>query len=443
MTAVLGLGRARHRGLAEQCSTGNPFSFQPLRSTTAIWLGLAAAGLLAACDSDSRTASEKLAEAVNDPRSQTAPVSSLAKLLGFDAGEFEARIDPPAPAGDLKTEIEDFTTVDACVETRSRLDPLLGDALEAIGYDTFLRDACRMIDAAKAQDAKRCAAIDASALEARCRATVAEIVAAPEACPWEATSGPLHVREPACVAIAARSVGLCNAVPDALDRATCRATLIHDDGACGAVRSRAERTRCSRDALRWRSLLVSEAPRPSDTPGADEPPAVTGNLHIENAGGTDKMAPIDVDLRPDLARGVTLIDLHDGARLTLGELSTSGPDFIVPSPHVRASLALELLVPPTPPGAHAESVIARIVRAELLVPGRPPASIPGGTSTLVAKVGKLAHRRGGAVAIVVDGDLASGTSRWRVHAEATTFVRDVVKASDLREAPRGVDAGMR
>jgi hypothetical protein len=445
MTAVLGLGRARHGGLAGQCSTGNPFSFQLLRSTAAIiWLGLAATVLLSACDSDSRTAGQKLAEVLNDPRSQPAPVSSLERLLGFDAGELEARIDPPAPAGDLKTEIEQFTTVDACVETRAKLDPLLGDALESIGYDTFLRDACRLIDAAKAQDANRCATIDASALEARCRATVAEVVSSPEACPWEAPSGPLHVREPRCVAIASRSVGLCNAVPDALDRATCKATLIHDDGPCVAVRSRAERARCSRDALRWRRLLVSEAAKPSDAPAEDEPPMVTGNLHIESADGADKTPPIDVDLGPDLARGVTLLDLRDGARLTLGELTASGPGFIAPSPHVRASLALELFVPRAPPSAHAESAVARIERAELLVPGRPPASIPGGTSTLVAKVGKLAHRRGGAVAVVVDGDIASGIWRWRVHAEATTFVRDIVTASDLYgEGRRGGDAGMR
>lgn len=381
---------------------------------------------------------------MDDPRSQPAPISSLARLLGFDAGELEARIDPPAPAGDLKAEIDQFTTVDACVDTRAKLDPLLGDALEAIGYDTFLRDACRMIDAAKAQDANRCTGIDASALAERCRVTVAEVVASPDACPWEATSGPLHARDPGCVAIASRSVGLCTAVPDALDRATCKATLTHDDGPCGAVRSRAQRTRCSRDALRWRSLLVSETAKPSDTPGPDEQPAVAGNLHVESADGTDKTAPIDVDLAPNLARGVTLLDLHDGARFTLGELTTSGPDFIVPSPHMRASLALEVFVPRAPPSAHAESVVARIERAELLVPGRPPASIPGGTSTLVAKVGKLVHRRGGAVAVVVDGDLASGASRWHVHAEATTFVRDVVKASDLQDdAPRGVDAGMR
>jgi hypothetical protein len=98
------------------------------------------------------------------------------RLLHVDAGDLEPALDPPAPPGDLKTELDEFTTVDACVQQRARLDPLVGDALDAIGYDTFLRDACRMLDAAKAQDDRRCEAIDASILRERCKATVAEII---------------------------------------------------------------------------------------------------------------------------------------------------------------------------------------------------------------------------------------------------------------------------
>ncbi|HEX3772045.1 MAG TPA: hypothetical protein VHV30_14315, partial [Polyangiaceae bacterium] len=117
---------------------------------------------------------------------------ALARALGLDGGLDDSLdpVDPPAPAGDLKAEIAHFTSVDACVVERARVDPLVGDALEAIGYDTFLRDACRVVDAAKANDPGRCAGIEASSLEARCRATVAQTGGRPDACPWESPSRP-------------------------------------------------------------------------------------------------------------------------------------------------------------------------------------------------------------------------------------------------------------
>src|SRR5580704_4803926 len=229
---VLGLGRARPGGLADKIHTGNPFSFQLLSLALA---GIAFATLLASCDSsDGRPSGRELAPSLlasagRHGPGETAGGPSMSSLLGIDAGELEAPVDPPAPAGDLKAEIDRFTTVDACALERARLDPLVGDALEAIGYDTFLRDACRMIDAAKANDATRCAAIDASSLEARCRATVAEVAGAPDTCPWEASSRPTRGRDARCVAVASRDPRLCVAAADPLERATCEATLGQGD----------------------------------------------------------------------------------------------------------------------------------------------------------------------------------------------------------------------
>jgi hypothetical protein len=371
----------------------------------------------------------------------------MARLLGVDAGELETPVDPPAPAGDLKAEIDRFTTVDACTLERARLDPLVGDALEAIGYDTFLRDACRMIDAAKANDASRCAAIDASSLEARCRATVAEVGGTPDACPWDSASRPTRGRDPRCVAVASRDPRLCVAVPEPLERATCEATLASDDRSCAKVPTRAALSRCSRDAARWRNVLASA--------GADgahaSPLVVAGKLHVERADRPDAAESIDVDLAPDLARGVTILVQRDGARFALGPLTEAGLDFIAPSPHVRASLALELFVAPlaTPPkaqrGADRADSVPRIERAELVVPGRSPLSTPGAQSTLAAKIDKLDPARAGVVAVVVDGNISAAGSTWRVHAEATTFVRDVVRARDVYGGlPRpGADGGTR
>jgi hypothetical protein len=373
-----------------------------------------------------------------------APISSLAFVLGVEAGELEGHLDPPAPPGDLKAEIDGFTTVDACVEERARLDPVLGDALEAIGYDTFLRDACRVVDATKANDVSRCALIDSSALAARCRTTVAEVAGNPDACPWEIGDRPAVGRSPACLAVSIRDPRLCAGVGDALERATCEAMLARGAGPCAKLRGHGAQARCARDAERWRGVLAG-------APDTRSPPfAVAGALHLEN---TDRTAPagaagatgIDVNLGPDLEHGVTLLEQRDGARFVLGPLTDTGVDFIAPSPHVGASLALEVVVPPGPSTPESAQVGARITRVELLLPGRPPVTFPGAHSTLTARLDRLVHARGGGVTLVVDGDLAAAGSSFHLHAEETTFVRDVVHGTVLYEgiSKFGADSGMR
>ena len=361
----------------------------------------------------------------------------MAKLLGIDAGELEAPVDPPAPAGDLKTEIDRFTSVDACALERSRLDPLLGDALEAIGYDTFVRDACRVIDAAKAKDASRCKAIDASSLEARCRATVAEVAATPDACPWESVTLPARGREPACLAVASRDARLCAAVADPIERATCQAKLARDDRLCVGLHARTAMSRCIRDADRWRGVLASAG---AGWSAPDPPLAVAGRLHadpidplnpIDGKDGKDRTQgarALDIDLAPDMAQGVTLVQHRDGVRLVLGPLSETGLDFVAASPHVGGSLALELLATA---GAQGKAPSVRIERAELVVPGRPAVSTPGAQSTLKVTLDKLDAARASPVTVVVEGDIGAAGSSWRLHAELTTFVRDVVRATDL------------
>ena len=390
------------------------------------------------------------------------------RALALDGGSLEVRLDPPAPAGDLKAEIARFTTLDACVDGLARVDPIAGDALEAIGYDTFLRDACRVIDATKANDPSRCAAIEASSLEARCRATVAEVSGAPGVCPWESPSRRARGRDAKCLAIASRDPRLCAGVTDPLDHATCDATLGRDRRPCAKLRRVGEQARCMRDAERWMGL-VEPPPDGAKTAASPDtqPLVVTGNLHVEAAPTLEApnpigpaMTPVDVDLAPDLMRGVTVVVQRDGARIAFGPLAEYGLDFVAPSPHTRASLALEVFVPgPSSkapsrargdggPGAGSS---ARIDRVELLLPGRSPLSTPGVQSTLVAVVSGALAARGGPIEIELHGDLAASGVRWRVRASATTFVRDVVTSNDLfggslspGSVPMlGDDAGMR
>src|ERR1019366_5592349 len=165
--------RARSK-LASESHTVNPFSFQLLSrgrswfasavASVSTFQGLLGQGLLglallaiafvaSACDGSSDShgdlvsirrrlepslssggssggSSERSNERGTSPGSAD-PLTALYADAGLEVGGA-----PPAPAGDLKAEIARFTTLDACVNERARVDPIVGDALEAIGYDT-------------------------------------------------------------------------------------------------------------------------------------------------------------------------------------------------------------------------------------------------------------------------------------------------------------------
>ncbi len=384
----------------------------------ALSLGLSLAFAAATCDDDRKPVS------IPPP----APIDSLARAAGFDAASVEPSVDPAAPSGDLQADIDAFASIDGCVAAHAHVDPLVGDALEAIGYDTLFRDSCRILDAAKARDARRCEAIDSSALQMRCQATVAQVAGDADACPWTVPTKPAWGRDGACVAIASRDARLCAGAADRVARATCEAIIGHDSGRpCAGLSSHAEQARCKRVAERWRAAIPAV-----DHAAAVPPPplaAAEGTLRVD---GTDAAPPLVSDLAPELARGVVLVDQRDGWRVVVGALSDDGPGFIAPSPYARPAIAIELLVPPNGKAGK----VARIERAELQSPGRPPLATPGVQSTLVAKIEAIEPTRGGAVKFSLDGVMGDA----RVRVQAVTFVRDIVKAAALYGARvRGVD----
>ncbi len=354
------------------------------------------------------------------------PVASVAKALGVDAGDLEPVVDPPAAAGDLQAEIQGFTTVDACVEQHAHLDPLLGDALEAIGYDTFVRDACRVLDAAKAGDPARCDAIDASSLRRQCAGTVAASKGDPEACPWNIPSRPEDGRETWCLAMAARDPRLCAAQDTNAARATCDATVRHDPGACAKLPVKAEQARCKRDVDRWRNVT----PMPDGAIAAA--PAAEGTLHLEARDERDAGTPIDTSLASMLSRGIVVVEQRDGARFDLGMASPGSQSFIAASPHTQPTFAAHLF-------ASVDGKRVTVERAELSVPNHSPLATPLARSTIVATLSgdKLEHKRGAAVGLTLEGDLGDSTGTFHVRLKATTFVRDVVTARALYGARTG------
>jgi hypothetical protein len=356
-----------------------------------------------------------------------------------EAGADFMQADPPALAGDLAAEIDGFTTLDACIERRSRLDPLVGDALEAIGYDTLLRDACRVLDAAKARDARRCDAIVASPLRERCVDTVAEITGTAETCPWRLPSRKALGRDPVCVALASRDPRLCTAVTEALARATCLAIARHDAASCDALSHGDDKARCARDAQRWASLL------PAPSKGASAPFATAGKLTAMATAG-DGGGPVEADLAYELQQGVVVVVEKGAVRVAVGPSGDLG----FASSAARTALAFEATLssggPTANPRLHPEPDTggsARVERAELTLAGRATLRSPPVSAALVAKVAKLDATRGGTLEVSLDGDVLGPEVTWHLHAEMTTFVRDVVAVEALYDVGRTPAAGDR
>ena len=122
----------------------------------------------------------------------------LAHAQELEALEIEAGIerghDPAAPGGDLQRDLAEFTTLDACVHAHRVTDPVLADAVDALGYDTLVRDACRILQALKSKDGKFCSAhrrdFPAPAVRIASRHSRGRARALPARCGDERDAGP-------------------------------------------------------------------------------------------------------------------------------------------------------------------------------------------------------------------------------------------------------------
>jgi hypothetical protein len=351
------------------------------------------------------------------PPASSAPAApaSVAATLGLDAGML-GEVDPPAPAGDLKTELEQFTNIDGCVVQRAKVDPLLGDALHAIGYDTFLRDACRMLEAAKDKKRETCEKIDSSALRGKCQSWVAMIAPAPDACPMVLEGVPARGRQPACVAVAARDPRLCAAEPRLAARGTCEALVLQSDAKCDPLLA-ADKAACKRELTRWRSVLSPPLA------GLPEIPKPTGKLVAHGADGTPDPATPETDLGPELARGAVVVTNRDRARVEIGSLSLDNVR-IAGSPNRPTRVGAAIVIDPDP--LHAKEPKPTLDRFELEVPGEPPLSCTTAKCTLEVGGSRIDKSRGGAVTVKIAGTLASGGRSYKIDLDAKTFVRDVV-----------------
>jgi len=337
---------------------------------------------------------------------EPASPSQLASALGLDAAALAGPlVDPEKPAGDLAGDLNAFTTVEACMKQKTQtLDPLVGDAVDAIGYDTFLRDACRVLEAAKTKDMKKCELIDASALRARCRTVTAMVVGDADGCPLKAPSKPELGRDALCVAAALRSPAMCEGAQKR-DRPSCEALVTHDTKKCSIIPLDDLRIGCTRDATRFRGVIVGGA-------AIGNVPPAKGTLTFSGEGKPQATADLDFDV----GSGVVVVLDGKKTRVTFGRVGeiTATPRAAQPLDHTRLALAFTFF------GATSSAdKPAEITEAALTVPGSPVASCVA--CALSLKVEKLEPKRAGAVSLTLDGVLGT----WKIHADVQTFVRDV------------------
>lgn len=349
-----------------------------------------------------------------EPPRPAAPASSIAEALGVDASALVIEpADPPPPSGNLRDELEHFSTVDACVKERGRLDPILGDAMLAVGYETFTRDACRVLDALKAREAKRCNGITSGALERHCLSLVAIARQNPDECPWENERFKSSGRLPFCVAAAAHDPRLCAAELRA-SRVSCEALVQHDEKRCDVLLE-SERAECKRKAVRFQSLV--EAPDSKLVP-IPKPEATVSFTAI---GDTKPLAAPTADAALDVARGIVLTEERDGTHVLLGSLEYDSPTSLPSSAMRRARAAFEVVVD--------KVGTAKVSRAELDVPGDTPLLCPGTACDVRVIVKKLERVRGGAVSIEVAGKVGVSPKAFDVKWSGSTFVRDVASSA--------------
>ncbi|HSO31194.1 MAG TPA: hypothetical protein VLT33_01725 [Labilithrix sp.] len=353
------------------------------------------------------------------PAASVAPASpsSVAEALGIDAGAFVDTADPPPPAGDLKADLDRFVNVETCVKERANLDPLVGDGLRAIGYDTFLRDACRLLEAAKDKKRETCDRIDSSPMRARCQSWVAIVAQTPDACPLQFEGVATRGRNVTCLAVAGKDPRLCAGEPRTATRATCEALASRDEAKCDVLIP-PDRPGCKREVARWRSLL---APPLTGMPALA---ASRGKLSVKGDSGTADPPTSEADLASELARGGVVVTSRERARVELGMIGESETSRIAPSPNRRPRLGLAVLLEPgTTPKDPQKALLERL---ELEIPGEATLVYPGVRCECRVTTSRVERTRGGEIALALQGTISAGSRSYKIDVDLATFVRDVV-----------------
>jgi hypothetical protein len=336
---------------------------------------------------------------------------SLAQLAGEQGLEIER--DPAGPPGDLAAEIEGFVDLKNCVRARRLTDAAVADSLEALGYDSFLTDACRGLDALKSRSKAPCGPILSSALRLHCEAQVGMLAGDPALCPVDEHVTGLPQHDPLCLAAARRDVRPCAALPGQ-ERATCEGLVAHDPARCGLD------DRCSRLVHRWKPVLPMPLGRP---PHASR---ITVDLRGEaHADAGPEVATFE--LATEAAAGAVLVRKEGKTRLLIGD------------PHLYLGAAedhgggLVVELPSWPPGPGTLKLATTAVRLTWRQRPLGPLELATGSTTKLT-IEQLEPEPNHAVKLTVDATVGPASAPRRLHWQIDTWLRDLVLL-DEPEAP--------
>ena len=166
------------------------------------------------------------------------------------------------------------------------------------------------------------------------------------------------------------------------------------------------RAPCKRDARRFRAVITGDAAIASV-------PEAKGTLTVHGEGRADP-AQTNVDLEADVGSGVVVVIDGKKTRASFGH----PVDLLAATPHVAQPLERTRLGVAF---SQSEGKPFEVTAASLSVPGALQASCSS-TCPITVKVTKLEPKRGGVLELTADGSLGG----FRVHAQVTSFVRDVV-----------------
>jgi hypothetical protein len=334
-------------------------------------------------------------------------LAEIAKLEA-EAG-LRGLADSPPPSGDLRGEIDSFAGLDACVKERSLGDPLLGDVIEALGYDTLVLDACRMLEALKTKDPDLCKSIALSAFRFRCETSAAVLAGNPALCPIAAAAGRSASRDPTCLARATRDERLCAAaIPP--DRPTCAAMVLADPRKCTGD------ALCVRQVTRWRALI--------EKPAEHRPFPAQGRVELHGLDKTPDPPAVSFDLSAVARQGAAL-RRGAGGRTTVVLGSAPMPSAGRADGPAEPRLSLELVLHEADLGKGERPLGPGQIMMDLRLPKFADRSF--GTVTDAKLLGcTLVPKTGSPVKLALTATLTDTPNKYAVKVEIETFVRDVI-----------------
>lgn len=334
--------------------------------------------------------------------------ASVAPLLSYALAERDPTLDehdPAAPPAQLAEEIAAFTDLPTCVKRR-QVDPLLADGLEALGYDNFLWDACRLVQALKENSVAPCRKMMSTAMKRRCEADVAAVSGKPEVCPLSEVFPRFSERDPSCLAAARRDARPCAALAKT-ERARCEGVVARDASRCGTD------ARCLRQVGRMRSVLPTVLGK--------TPPATRLVVRLTRKDESDPSGVhVDVvELPDDAAAGVSLMRRPAGVGLVLGHATL--PAVVTPG---RAYLGFLADVPEAAISGKEASLVA--ARFWLYLPGGELLSVTSGT-LLRARAEVWSDQVDAPVSFTLSGNVGGMATPREMTVRVETWVRDRVE----------------